>query len=52
MMQTFAGRCVNTMVLIRPKRSATGTATSCDTAVQMLLQNRMAAIVLTDTPKC
>ena len=46
----LAGRCVNTIVLIRPNRFATGTAIRNDTAEQMLAQKKIAAAVDTDKP--
>src|ERR1700692_1225652 len=48
---TFDGRWVKTIVLIRPNRSAIGTAIRYETAEQMPLQNRIAAVVVTETWK-
>src|SRR5215471_14376308 len=45
--QMFAGRCVNTIVLTRPKRRATRTATKKDAAVRRLVQKKM--VDATDT---
>src|SRR5213080_2096992 len=45
---TFDGRWVNTIVLIRPMRSAIGTAIRYDTAEHMPVQNRIVAAVVTE----
>src|SRR5579864_3459605 len=44
----FDGRWVKTIVLMRPMRSESGTATRKDTAAQRLLQNRIADAVAID----
>jgi len=44
----FDGRCVNTIVLMRPMRFAIGTATRYEIAEQTPLQNRIAAAVVTE----
>src|ERR1700719_1638026 len=46
-----SGRWVKTIVLIRPNRSAIGTAIRYETAEQTPLQNRIAAVVVTETWK-
>ena len=46
---TLEGRWVKTIVLIRPIRSAIGTAMRYETAEQTPLQNRIVAVVVTET---
>ena len=46
--QKFAGRCVNTMVLTRPMRRASGAAASCDTALSSPVQKKNAPAAVSD----
>src|ERR1700741_5393610 len=49
--KTFDGRCVNTMVLMRPKRCEIGTARRKETAEEMRPQKKVDAAVVTERSK-
>ena len=48
---TFDGRCVATIVLIRPKRAASRDASSAETPARMFAQKKIAPSVPGSTPK-
>ena len=48
---TFDGRCVKTIVLISPKRAASGPAASAETPARMLAPKKIAPSTAGSTPK-
>src|SRR3954470_20884303 len=47
----FAGRCVNTIVSMRPMRAASRDDTSCENAAQMPATKKICPAVVTEKPK-
>lgn len=47
----FDGRCVNTMVLIKPMRRASRGAASCENALSTPVQKKMVPAVTIESPK-